>query len=488
MADDMPERFFTDKKRYVGPKCEDLLEPATWATESVPTPGKGRPMIKISRDFAEEWNHTVIPELYVHRDWPNRMYDLGQFNNFTRPFSDADDVARLLKRDKASKACLLKYSPAEKPGVYHSDTGHFVNVHVPSGVVKEKGDYAPWIDLTEYMIPEEGDRLEFYRWVATLIARPEVRMHYGLLLISETQGVGKGTVCDGVLAPIVGRHNVSYPTEETIVNSNFNSWVAHKRLAVVHEIYAGHSAKAYNKMKSIVTDEIVEVNKKYTHEYILENWLHVAACSNSLGALRLSVDDRRWLVPKVVEEKRPTKFWTSFYRWLAEENGHGVIVWWANEFLKKYQAVMKGDAAPWTTHKQEVIEEGYSPGMQFTSEIFRRLRGVLSGDYPEEQKKLTALKMIKDGEAYVRDVDVISAIKTVVNNGHRTDYLERPHTIRKVAKMEGWHSGRKTVVRKFGPETFRPICSSKGMSEKPITDIIGTEEGLMPVDVNLLAR
>ena len=87
------------------------------------------------------------------------------------------------------------------------------------------------------------------RWCATLVARPDIRMEYGVLLISEMQGVGKGTLGERILAPLVGPWNCSFPTEQSIVDSSFNSWIAHKRLAVVHEIYAGHNIKAYNKRR-----------------------------------------------------------------------------------------------------------------------------------------------------------------------------------------------------------------------------------------------
>jgi hypothetical protein len=39
-------------------------------------------------------------------------------------------------------------------------------------------------------------------------------------------------------------------------------------------------------------------------DYRVDNWVHAFACSNSPRALKLSMDDRRWLVPKVREEKR----------------------------------------------------------------------------------------------------------------------------------------------------------------------------------------
>jgi hypothetical protein len=64
-------------------------------------------------------------------------------------------------------------------------------------------------------------------------------MKYGVLLISEQQSVGKSTLSEKILRPLVGEHYVSIVSESEIVDSNFNGWAAHKRLPITHEIYQG---------------------------------------------------------------------------------------------------------------------------------------------------------------------------------------------------------------------------------------------------------
>jgi hypothetical protein len=113
----------------------------------------------------------------------------------------------------------------------------------------------------EYLFINESERHEALRWCATLIARPDIRMHYGMLLISERQGVGKTTLGAGILAPLVGIQNVGFPGENDITAA-FNEWVAHKRLAIVSEIYSGSSWKAYHALKAVITDKDITVNQK----------------------------------------------------------------------------------------------------------------------------------------------------------------------------------------------------------------------------------
>jgi hypothetical protein len=483
MADKMPVELF-QKGRYIGPCLADLLEPATLATEVIPPEDgkKGRSTTVLRSEFAEEWLHCITPEVFVHREWPNRLLTLGEFNSRVSPFSHVDDTGRLLKKAFGSKAAVIKYIPSDPPGIYAgSKSGMYINTFAPSTVVAEKGDVTPWLDFMETMIPDEGDREEILRWCATLIARPDIRMLYGVLLISEAQGIGKGTLGERILAPLIGELNVSYPSEQEIVDSNFNYWLAHKRLAVVHEIYQGQSSKAYNRLKSIITDKNVTVQKKYQPNYEMENWVHVFACSNSLRAIKLSMDDRRWLVPKLSEEVRPAKFWEQFNTWLSFEGGLQMIKFWAGEFVKKHGAVQRGAVAPWTALKRTIVEENYSPGQNL---VVRTLDTI---------KELVESGRMKKADAFTTDLEMVELIKDTLYDGRHNDKLERPATVRGVAKACGWFIGEtKAQVKLWGPSTFgsRVIALERGLAEKSPGDIGGErlmmEERRKPLDLRML--
>jgi hypothetical protein len=263
MAEDMPPNLYAANGRYKGPQLAELTKAATRATELVFTGERGRPSPRLTRAFQEEYVHSVTPEVFIHRDWPNRIHTLAEFNSLVRPYSDVDDTARLLKMSDASKSAILKYSQGDKPGIYGGEGGRYINTHCASSIRPEKGDPSPFLEFMEHLVPEAVERIELLRWIATLVARPKIKMVYGVLLISEMQGVGKGTLGEKILAPLVGEENVSYPSEHDIVESAFNYWLAHKRLAIIHEIYAGSSSKAYNRLKSIITDRYITVSKKF---------------------------------------------------------------------------------------------------------------------------------------------------------------------------------------------------------------------------------
>jgi len=173
-----------------------------------------------------------------------------------------------------------------------------------------------------------------------------------MLLVSERQGIGKTTLGANILAPLVGHQNVGFPSETDISNSAFNEWMANKRLVIVNEIYSGASWKAYHSLKSVITDKDVSVNQKYMRPYTIENWCHVLACSNSMRALKMENDDRRWFYPEITEVPWPRQKFTEFRKWI-EGGGLSIIKSWAEEYG---DYVQPSERAPMTERKKEMIE------------------------------------------------------------------------------------------------------------------------------------
>lgn len=368
MADPWPETFFHDltitdekghktvKKNYIGPTFRSCLHPATWATEQfrVPVPGSKKPKtVTTLRDcFTSQWAYIEEADVFVHYEFPEILRDQTVFNKMCSSFSDTADTAKLLLQQYAGRRTKLCYRPDIDARVVSSGGTAAINLHVPTEIAAVAGDPTPFLEYMEYLIPNEGQRHEVYRWCATLIARPEVRMEYALLMVGP-QGIGKSTLGAAILAPLVGVHNFSSPSESAITDSNFNSWLANKRLAVIHEIYHGHSWKAYNRLKSVITEETVEINKKFEREYSVECFLHVYACSNHEQAIRMDKEDRRWFYPTLAVGPWTKAKYSNLRSWL-KAGGLGIVKQWAIDFG---EYVRPGDHAPQTARKMDLIEE-----------------------------------------------------------------------------------------------------------------------------------
>lgn len=371
LADPFPKGMFKKvegHKYYVGPSFRSCLHPATWATDQIPNP-KGKPTTVLRKNFKDMWSYVEEADLFVCIEMPEIIRSEQIMNKMLAAFSHTNQTSQLIVKAYTGRSTKLCYRPDIKGKVVTDTTTSAINLHTPSHIKPIAGNPEPFLKFMEYMFPNPEERGEVLRWTATLIARPEIRMEYGLLLVSERQGVGKTTLGSSILAPLVGTQNVGYPTESQIVQSEFNGWLANKRLCVVNEIYSGHSWKAYNKLKSAITDREIEVNEKYQRSYTIENWCHVFACSNSMRALRIEEDDRRWFYPEVTEDKWPREKFEDFHNWL-KSGGLNIIRYWAENF-REY--VQKGQPAPMTERKKELIVASRTEGQQEAAELAEAL-------------------------------------------------------------------------------------------------------------------
>lgn len=469
LADPMPknELLWTPSGHYRGPPLEALMRSCTWATQYVPTKA-GKTVIKITDDFKKEWYHSVTPEVFIHEKNVQVIRTENEFNNWVRPFSDVANTAAVLKQDAASKTAIVSYNPAMPSGIYgDTGAGAYINTYCPPSIDKKKGKVDLFIEYMEHLLPVDEDRHEVMKWVATLLAKPEIKMLYGLLLISETQGVGKSTLGEKILDPLIGKLNVSYPSENEITDSNFNYWLAHRRLAIVHEIYAGHSSKAYNRLKSIITDKYITVSKKYQANYEIENWVHIFACSNSMRALQLPNDDRRWLIPKVTEDKKPPAFWRKFNLWLWNDHGLEKIFNWAHEFVKQHGHVENGEEAPMTEVKNQMVLEGMSPGCLLVANFLRALKEKY------DQKSF-----------FILDTHLQQLIIDQLHEGKQPQFLEKPLTLRKIAKGFGYAVGEtRAFIREWGTLSVGPRVIFSDQNDVLITPGELIKAGKMPLDV-----
>ena len=316
LADDFPKKMFKEiegRSHYIGPSFRSCVHPATWATDQIPNK-RGKPTTVLREEFKNQWAYIEEVDTFIHVEMPEIMRAESVMNKMLSGFSHVNNTSQLMVRNYRGRRARLCYRP-DKSGRIISDQGtSAINLHQPTTIKAVEGDISPWIEFLEYMFPEEGERQEMARWLATLIAKPETRMEYGVLLVSETQGVGKTTLGAKILAPLVGDGNVGFPTEREIVDSNFNGWLAHKRLVIVSEIYSGHSWKAYNTLKGYITDKDIQVNEKYMRPYRIENWVHIFASSNSKKgstdgggppALVQNTNTRKTVAPRKIRGTKP---------------------------------------------------------------------------------------------------------------------------------------------------------------------------------------
>ena len=238
LGDDFPKTMFKKvegRNYYTGASFRSCLHPATWATDQIPNP-KGKPTIALRKNFKEMWSYVEEADIFVCIEMPEIIRAEQIMNKMLASFSHTNQTSQLIVKAYTGRSAKLCYRPDIKGKIVTDATTSAINLHTPTHIKSISGNAQPFLDFMTYMFPNENERHEVLRWVATLAARPDIRMEYGLLLVSERQGVGKTTLGSSILAPLVGIQNVGFPTEGTIVQSEFNGWLANKRLCIVNEI------------------------------------------------------------------------------------------------------------------------------------------------------------------------------------------------------------------------------------------------------------
>jgi Family of unknown function (DUF5906) len=369
LADPVPKELFAvpanGKLHYNGPSLSQLMRPATWATRLVPKPKGEGFYVELRRQFIDEWRYIRGIERYVNIREPQFLWTAQQMNANTAAFADKCKVAELLLPEMVQPVDNISYNPSTLNKVIYQDGQTIFNTYRPSDIRPVQGDVTLFFEFMTHLIPDEEERRQVLRWLATLIARPDIRMTYALILCGEVQGTGKSTLATAILQPLVGAHNVRRPKATELQKSEFNGWAKESRLGIIEEIYEGHSWAVYNKMKDLITEDTIRVNEKFMLAVEFPNWIHFFATSNQLTALKIERGDRRWLMPSITEELWHISKFKELRSWLAT-GGLENIAYWAANFDDYVQA---GEHSPMTELKRQQIAWSRDPKEKIAKDV-----------------------------------------------------------------------------------------------------------------------
>ena len=233
LGDPFPKNLFQERpeggSHYDGPPVGDCLHPATWATSQRSKrrgKKKGRPSYRLRDAFADQWVWIAQLGMFGHRQGLVSMLDAATWNAKTGGFRTWRGWRIYFIEVRVDEVEGVDYLPGVPERLVQGPGQKLAyNLYVDSGVPAAPDICAePWLEFVAYLVPNERERGEVLRWIATLLARPKIRMGYSLLMVSERQGVGK-SLLGTILADCVGRNNASSPGISDIM-SDFNAWSA----------------------------------------------------------------------------------------------------------------------------------------------------------------------------------------------------------------------------------------------------------------------
>ncbi|SDC42591.1 primase-helicase family protein [Ruegeria marina] len=362
-ADPMPKANYVKdhegKLVWAREDLEAFLKPAFWVTHQVGF-RDGRPIFDLTNRFIDDcYMVSGNKTMFVRKSDPLRVFFTNTLNDAVRNFSHLAEVAPKLKAQRLQTMGGLAFRPGKSVGPFYDDDGRDwkFNQYKDLRPTPQQGDVGVLIEFIYWLVPDADERRELIRWIATVLAKPEQKMQYALLLFSVKGGVGKSLLLS-VLRSFLGGVYVAEISDRALLESDFNGAMHNALLVICHEIYAEDNYKAVDKLKTIITEEKIQINEKYGAQFETDNAASLAGATNKVGALALTGDDRRWLVVHCREQTLPRNMLRDVLAFRDGGVGLRNLRWWLENSYEAegYTFVEPGEHAPLTETKKEFIE------------------------------------------------------------------------------------------------------------------------------------
>ncbi|PRA87648.1 hypothetical protein CQ054_04330, partial [Ochrobactrum sp. MYb29] len=299
-------------------------------------------------------------------------------SSYTPFFEKGVKVSKLFKREYGKgNISRFAFLPEKKGGkndrVITNGNQTSINLYCPLPLPQEEGDLTQFFDFLEHLVPNEKERKHLIEWSGTLIAKPERRLMYGVLITSNMHGTGKSLFGDEILAPLVGEKYVSRPTGEQLAEK-YTDWLFCKRLAIAEELYSGTSKKTYNGLKNKMTSRTIDHRTLYSAAITIENRITVYATSNGDRPLRLDDEDRRFCCLAGAEKKWGRDKFAALVDWIQNGGLHAVNYFFHHLEEYGYAYVAVGAEAPITERKKRLLEDSLSDTSREMKAVFQEAK------------------------------------------------------------------------------------------------------------------
>ena len=247
----------------------------------------------------------------------------------------------------------------------------------PTNLVE--GDISPWLNHARELVPNEDELNHILDVMAFKVQHPEIKINHAVLHGGD-EGSGKDTFWAPFLWAVCGDNlrNRGIMDNDS-VNSQWG-YQLESEVLIINELKepdASARRQLANKLKPIIAapPEMLPINRKGLHPYMMLNRVFVLAFSNDPVPISLASQDRRWFcvwsnAPRM-EPSAAAKLWA----WYKAGGFSACASWLVSRDVSKFNP----SAAPmWTEFKANLVEHGMSMAESYLVEQMRGRIGEFS--------------------------------------------------------------------------------------------------------------
>ncbi len=269
------------------------------------------------------------------------------------------DAMKLLARDRqAQRVHNERYMPGVHEEIARDAGVDWLNTWTPSDVEPKPGDAKPMLDHILYLCDGRRDLAgHLTDWLAYGYQNPGKKIDYAPLIISESHGVGKDTL-RLAMKRLYGPENVATVDDGAVARGR-NEFMKRAQLVCVPEIMTGDRKDVANKMKPLITQEVVEIDEKNVKTYFIPNTANMLFFSNHENAAYIEDQDRRYFVIICRSKPRSAEEYDELYDYINSDRISGFAHFLATRDLSHFNPHGRAPDTPDKRVVQEATRGGW---------------------------------------------------------------------------------------------------------------------------------
>jgi hypothetical protein len=257
----------------------------------------------------------------------------------------------------------------------------------PSVAGADSSDISMWMNHCQELVPESQELNHIFDVMAFKVQHPEIKVNHAILHAGD-EGSGKDTFWAPFIWAVCGDHLKNRGIMDN--NSVTSQWgyQLESEILIINELKEPDAAtrrQLANQLKPIIAapPEMLPINRKGLHPYMMANRLFVLAFSNDPVPISLASQDRRWFCvwsnAARMNSDRARKIWS----WYRAGGFVAIAKWLASRDVSKFNP----SAPPmWTEFKANLVEHGMSMAESYLLEMLKNRvgefnRGVIGSPF-----------------------------------------------------------------------------------------------------------